>query len=98
MNGRASGLALNADSLRERNVPVRARTEDDARKAVLELNAYEERTQKDEQNRKTYGRTPEGIGLSSPQHQEIYLSSLRVAHAHTSVSTKTTQSWPRLVD
>lgn len=66
MNGRASGLALNADSLRERSVPVRARTEDDARKAVLELNAHEERTQKDGQNRKTYGRTPEGIGLSPP--------------------------------
>jgi phosphatidylethanolamine N-methyltransferase len=66
MNGRASGLALNADSLRERNAPVRARTEDDARKTVLELNAHEERTQKDEQNRKTYGRTPEGIGLSLP--------------------------------
>jgi phosphatidylethanolamine N-methyltransferase len=66
MSGRASGLALNADNLRERNVPVRARTDDDARKAVLELNAHEERTQKDEQNRKTYGRTPEGIGLSLP--------------------------------
>ena len=89
MNGRASGLALNADSLRERNVPVRARTEDDARKAVLELNAHEERTQKDEQNRKTYGRTPEGIGLSPPpQLQETYLSPLRVAPAHASVSTK----------
>ena len=90
MNGRASGLALNADSLRERNVPVRARTEDDARKAVLELNAHEERTQKDEQNRKTYGRTPEGIGLSPPQLQETYLSPLRVATAHASVSAEKT--------
>ena len=62
MNGKASGVALNADSIRERNAPVR--TEDDARRAVLELNAHEERTQKDEQNRKTYGRTPEGIGES----------------------------------
>ena len=66
MNGRASGVALNADSLRERNVPVRACTEDDARKAVLELNAHEERTQEDEQNRKTYGRTPEGISEFPP--------------------------------
>jgi hypothetical protein len=88
MNGSASGLALNADSLRERNVPVRARTEDDARKAVLELNAHEERTQKDEQNRKTYGRTPEGIGPSPLQLQEAYLSPLRVASAHASVSTE----------
>ena len=66
MNGNASGVALNAYSPRERNVPVHARTENDARKAVLELNAYEERTQKDEQNRRTYGRTPEGIGRSPP--------------------------------
>ena len=64
MNGEASGVALNAARLRERNVPVRAATEEDARKAVLELNAQEERTQKDEQNRKTYGRTPDGIGQS----------------------------------
>jgi hypothetical protein len=87
MNGNASGVALNADSLRELNVLVRARTKDDARKAVLELNAHEERTQKDEQNRKTYGRTPEGIGVSPPRLQETYRSSLRVARAHASEST-----------
>ena len=62
MNSEASGVAINADSLRERNVPVCAATEEDARKAVLELNAQEERTKKDEQNKKTYGRTPDGIG------------------------------------
>ena len=66
MNGNAFGVALNADNLRERNVLVRAHTDDDAKKAVLELNANEERTHKDEQNRKTYGRTPEGIGLLAP--------------------------------
>jgi hypothetical protein len=62
MNGDASGFAQNADGLRERNVPVHIPTDEDARKAVLELNALEERTQKDEHNRKTYGRTPDGIG------------------------------------
>jgi hypothetical protein len=76
MNGTA---ALNADGLRERNVPARACTEDDVRKVVLELNAHEERTQNDEQKRKTYGRTPEGIGQWAPNShnfQEIYLSTL----------------------
>ena len=64
MNGETSGAAINAEGLRERNVPVHAATEEDARKTVLELNAQEERTQKDEENRKTYGRTPGGIGQS----------------------------------
>lgn len=62
MNGDASGFAQDTDGLRERNVPVRARTEEEARKAVLDLNALEERTQKGEHGRKTYGRTPDGIG------------------------------------
>jgi hypothetical protein len=65
MNGDASRVALNAAGLRERNVPIRAQTEDDARRAVLELNALEEKTQKDEHIRKTYGRTPDGTGQSA---------------------------------
>jgi hypothetical protein len=65
MNGEASGTALNTEGLRERNVPVRVQTEDDARRAVLELNALEELTKKDEHGRKTYGRTPDGIGQYS---------------------------------
>jgi hypothetical protein len=62
MNGDASGFTQDTDGLRERNVPVRARTEDEARKVVLDLNALEERTHEDEHSRKTYGRTPDGIG------------------------------------
>jgi hypothetical protein len=62
MNGDASGFAHDTGGLRERNVPVRARTEDEARKAVLHLNALEERTRKGEHSRKTYGRTLDGIG------------------------------------
>ena len=62
MNGEAPEVALNAEGLRERNTPLRATIHESARKVVLELNAQEDRTQKDEQRRKTYGRTPDGIG------------------------------------
>jgi hypothetical protein len=85
MNGNASSFAQNAVGLRERNVPVRAQTENDARKAVLELNALEERTQKDEHSRKTYGRTPDGIGqytleLSGTVHLVFLLMPIYLSH------------------
>lgn len=64
MNGDAQP-ALDAENLRKRNVPIRARSEDEARNAVLELNAQEERTTKDEKDRKTFGRTPDGTGRIS---------------------------------
>ena len=62
MSRLASSIGLDDEGLRERNVPVKAQTGDDARKVVLELNAFEERTHRDEEKRKTYGRTPDGIG------------------------------------
>jgi hypothetical protein len=62
MNGDALGFAHDTGGLRERNVSVRARTEDEARTTVLNLNALEERTRKGGHSRKTYGRTPDGIG------------------------------------
>ena len=63
MNVTASGIGLNADTLKERNVPVQAQTQDQARQAVIELNAQEERSNKEEHKRRTYGRTPDGIGV-----------------------------------
>jgi hypothetical protein len=64
MNGDAQP-GLDAENLRKRNVPIQARTEVEARNAVLELNAHEERTTKEEQDRKTFGRTPDGTGRTS---------------------------------
>lgn len=46
-----------------RNAPIHANTEEDARQAVLQLNALEEKSAKDEKDRKTYGRTPDGTGM-----------------------------------
>lgn len=50
------------DGLRKRNVSIQAASEAEARRAVLELNAMEEKTAKKEQDKKTFGRTPDGTG------------------------------------
>ena len=51
-----------AEGLRQRNAPLKAATEDEARETVLELNEAEEQSSKDEENKKTFGRTPDGTG------------------------------------
>ncbi|KAK4934846.1 phosphatidylethanolamine N-methyltransferase [Elasticomyces elasticus] len=48
-----------ADGLRQRNAPIRANTSEEARQAVLDLNAAEENSDKPEKDRKTFGRTPD---------------------------------------
>jgi phosphatidylethanolamine N-methyltransferase len=53
------------ESLRKRNTPIRAHSKEDARRAVLELNALEEKEVKDDKDRKTFGRTPGGTGKYS---------------------------------
>lgn len=53
---------LDTSGLRERNVPIHTGTEDAARAAVIGLNAEEENGGKDEKDRKTFGRTPDGTG------------------------------------
>lgn len=61
-----AGLSSGLDTrgLRERNKPIRTDTAEDARKAVLELNAVEENADKNEEDKKTFGRTPDGTGKS----------------------------------
>lgn len=53
---------LDAQGLRQRNVPIRAGSVEDARKAVLQLNALEDKTDKVDSEKKTFGRTPDGTG------------------------------------
>lgn len=53
---------LDPEGLRERSVPQRTKTADEARKAVIELNDVEEKSNKDEKDKKTFGRTPDGTG------------------------------------
>ena len=42
--------------------PQQARTVDEARKAVVELNAAEDSADKDESEKRTFGRTADGTG------------------------------------
>ncbi len=60
-----SSADVATESLRKRNTPLRANTKEDARRAVLELNALEEKEVKDDKDRKTFGRTPDGTGKYS---------------------------------
>lgn len=53
---------IDAEGLRQRNVPVQANSSDEARKAVLQLNALENETDKVDSDKKTFGRTPDGTG------------------------------------
>lgn len=59
------------EGLRNRNAPLHAKTNSEARQTVLELNALEDkRDVQDEKEKKTFGRTPDGTGkfrlLSDP--------------------------------
>jgi phosphatidylethanolamine N-methyltransferase len=60
----AADSAQGKESLRKRNAPLQASSESEARKTVLELNALEEKKDvKDEKDKKTFGRTPDGTGM-----------------------------------
>ena len=48
--------------LRERNIPQHAPTVELAKKTVQDLNAEEYHSGKDERTRRTFGRTPDGVG------------------------------------
>ena len=54
---------MDAQGLRERNKPLQANDEETAKKTVLELNAAEAATDKKDADKKTYGRTPSGVGM-----------------------------------
>ena len=78
-----SSETVDAARLRERNVPQQARNDEEARAAVLELNAKEEEEQKCEKDKKTFGRTPDGIGND---HTQIQFSANRSIESTFQVS------------
>lgn len=53
---------VDSEGLRQRNIPVQASSKEQARQTVLQLNALEEKTDKNEADKKTFGRTPDGTG------------------------------------
>jgi hypothetical protein len=62
MSSLSGQAALDAEGLRERNVSLQAQNDAQAREEVLRLNALEESANKKEEDRKTFGRTPDGVG------------------------------------
>ena len=63
-------LGLDEGKLKHRNVPTQTNSVDEARTAVLKLNAQEEKDGKDDRDRKTFGRTPDGTGRTSRKDDE----------------------------
>lgn len=51
-----------AEGLRQRNVSISGMSDHAARQTVLQLNALEEKTAQNDRDKKTFGRTPGGIG------------------------------------
>lgn len=67
MSSGTSGLGLNVEGLRERlphqpEAPVKAENVEVAQDAVKELNEQQASEEKDEKDKKTFGRTPDGTG------------------------------------
>ena len=62
MTGSDSTMGPKTDGLRERNKPVRAGSVDEARRVVIELNAVEDRKDDNDKHKRTFGRTPDGVG------------------------------------
>jgi hypothetical protein len=65
-----SGLGVNVDGLRERlphqpEAPVKAANVNAAQDAVKVLNDQQAKEEKDEKDKKTFGRTPDGTGAYS---------------------------------
>lgn len=71
MSSGNSGLGVNMDGLRERlpsqpEAPIKAANADSAQDAVKILNEQEASEEKDEKDKKTFGRTPDGTGAYNP--------------------------------
>ena len=58
----ASDLGVDRESLRQRDKSIHVPVQEDARKTVLELNALEEDKDVKDEDKKTFGRTPDGTG------------------------------------
>ena len=75
------------ESLRQRNAPLQTNSESEARRTVLELNALEEKKDvKNEKDKKTFGRTPDGTGNTNLSKLTGLAVNLTLVHSlHRSV-------------
>ncbi|OCK78315.1 phosphatidylethanolamine N-methyltransferas-like protein [Lepidopterella palustris CBS 459.81] len=70
------GRPVEGNKLRERttnsmSLSLQRDSSEDARKTVLELNSVENTNGKDEKDKRTYGRTPDGIVFTVPQTHDM---------------------------
>lgn len=71
MTKEAPTNGVDGAGLRERNTPQRAPTAEIAKEAVLDLNAEEYNSGKNAEDRKTFGRTPDGVVFTVPQTHDM---------------------------
>ena len=62
MSGLTSKAVVDTEGLQESNASIQANGDDKAEQAVLHLNALEIKAEKKDKDRRTFGRTPDGIG------------------------------------
>ncbi|KAK5085729.1 phosphatidylethanolamine N-methyltransferase [Lithohypha guttulata] len=63
--------SLGTEGLRQRNVPLQAASEEEARQAVLQLNSQEENTKDADNEKRTFGRTPGGTVFVVPETKDM---------------------------
>jgi hypothetical protein len=94
MSSANDGLGVNMEGLRERlpqqaETPVKADNEQSASDAVKALNEKEAGEQKDEKDKKTFGRTPDGTGAYKTDTLPRWIERLDDSNARGSIYTIT---------
>lgn len=92
-SGDSSGLGVNVDGLRERlphqpEAPVKAANVNAAQDAVKVLNEQQAKEEKDEKDKKTFGRTPDGTGAYTIPPMAVGPSMCGIASIHTAQASK----------
>lgn len=62
MSNEDSGTGIDAEGLRERKIPQHTSASESVEAGVWNLNSKEEHAEKDDKEKKTFGRTPNGTG------------------------------------
>ena len=81
---------MDLDGLRRRDAPQNASSPELARNTVQELNAEEEADRKEAKEKKTFGRTPDGIGKPPFLQQQTFLA-LEKIKARSAASSRSVQ-------
>lgn len=95
MSSGTGGLGVNVEGLRERlphqpEAPVKAKNVDVAQDAVKVLNEQQASEEKDEKDKKTFGRTPDGTGAYTRP-----LNGSRASHVWDSKYTIASETSPQ---